>query len=909
MRDYERTAEEENGYSSVLDEVLEVEIEDFNEDGEPLVVDNPNLSSDISPVDVEWEDSNSERSNDLLFDESDLEGGKDLELELYLSEQDSTERVKKSKSLKYIDSSKIPVMVKESSMYSFKKLNEIISTFGNKINLSYKNSEDQSMVQKIVMSTENQTPWFVDSQISDKVLAEIVSGRNTDSDILFDLVGLNEGSVNNDSKRVLFASWVDRLKETMDKLGTVLEHVNSLKLMSNRVVLSNLLGDSGVIDSFIGALRLNKNSIFTDFYTDGKTITHFKCNECSTEDEPYLSPFPKKFITILNIDGSDNFLASPVACDKCGTFHLLRTQVLDKMNSRCRSIGRGLESAKRDGSSIQAVSYSPSDIEVSNILAQYHEVHFISNIDSNDENNLELDENISVEYDWEAICKEFRDLNVMIGDSLFKVTDDKKSLGNITKIVANQLNIYPRLKENSIASLILTLEKSGLYKYSLESKSYYDVYSRIKDISKVTPTAMKNLSEVLYFKLVDDEGNVDYNMAEEVFEKIKFYNSTIEEDENKYIKSLDEYKYLLSYIPISQVDLREDMIYNYLSNEPLKKVLDEVSDLMILNHLSEDLFNIINPPDSKDGGTKLTYNKSFYNIKKQILSVNRKKTLSEYVSRLSLYFGGPFKTILNSFDTPDSINNLSSFLDSCYRRDLYDMYKYHSKLSYSMDGSSVEEIKEICEFLAMFPGISLNVDKFSFYFDFDCDIGYKARFVKMFENKGFIPKELKGDTPEEKLEYYSKCTSVDAKEIIPSAITNLLNRYSTVIDFGRFVSYSGMYRDFGAYYGMRDILFALKDVGVESLFPALSLDSTVASLLIEDGYEYPEIDNYIVDNYVFLTLPIFDVELEEVQNDLSKGLKTRIINVLDNVEVLYSQYRELDELYELLKTSVGEKKV
>ena len=674
-------------------------------------------------------------------------------------------------------------------------------------------------------------------------------------------------------------------------------------------MLSKLLGDSGVIDSFMSALSLKKNSIFTDFYTDGRTITHFKCNECSTEDSIHMAPFTKKFITILNIDGVDNFLASPVPCDKCGTFHLLRTKVLEKLSPKCRAIGRELKASKKDDNSIGAVSYNPSDVDISNLLSQYHEVHLIDKGDS--EVAVEEVEHLDnvIDYDWESICKEFRDLNVMIGDSLFKLTKNDESLNNITKIVANQLNIYPKLKENSLASLILTLEKGGLYRYSLESKNYYKVYSRIKDVRNVTATAMKNLSEVLYVNLVNADGTVDYEMAEDVFKKIKVNNSGIEAEEDYFIQNLDRYKYFLSYIPISQVDLREDMIYNYLSDDKMKKILDEISDLMILNHLAEDLFETLNPPDSKPGSTKLSYNKSFYNIKKQIVSVNRKKPLSEYVSKLSLHFAPEIKTIIGSFETSDSINSLALFLDACYRRDLYDMYKYHSKLFYVVDGKSLDSIKELCEFIMVFPSSSVSVDKFSFYFDFDCDIGYKARFVKMYESKGFIPKVLEGETVDEKLEYYSKCSKENSKEIIPAVISRLLDQYEYLISFGRFISYSGMYKDFGAYYGMRDILYSLQYNGVESLYVPLSLDSTVASLLIEDDYIYPEVDPYVIDNYVFLALPIFDVELEEIQNDLSKNLKSRIVGVLDNVETLYSQYKDLEDLNTVFKEAVGETKV
>ena len=153
---------------------------------------------------------------------------------------------------------------------------------------------------------------------------------------------------------------------------------------------------------------------------------------------------------------------------------------------------------------------------------------------------------------------------------------------------------------------------------------------------------------------------------------------------------------------------------------------------------------------------------------------------------------------------------------------------------------------------------------------------------------------------DDKLEFYRTCSKFNAKDLIPAHIRKLLTNYSNIIKFGKFISYRGMYRDFGAYYSMRDIRFVSKDYPINYLLKALSVDPTVSSLLLEEEYNYPSIDYDIVKDYIYLALPIFDGDLEDKQNDTTKTYRERINDVIAGVESLISQYKGLDELEDLL---------
>lgn len=872
-------------YTSVLEEIDD----SYNDDDELEIIDTPNLESELVPIELDTDSYLDSGDSFFTFSDEDLVDGNIRDEHLYSNTKVAA-----------VDKNKLQTLTTDTVEQTTKHMSDIVRSLTTLTGVNKDYFEDKSEVKEYVNSTYDHSPDFVNSNVQTEVLRCLY--KNMTGEEIFYECGLSPEDMNNEAKKYIFIEWIDNLYRDLDNFRKSTEYSAGINRKSQEILIQKLFSGINIFESYNALAKSQARDVYSVFYTDGSKITHFKCNNCSEEGRPYAAPLQEDFMVITNINGKPGFIVTPSMCDKCGTFHLLSPTTLKNFAHKCKSIGFSLSPGSQNSNGLKIATYRPSFIWTSNLLSLYYSIELLPGMTEDDlkEDTLEVKQGQDIDYDWEAICKEFRELNVMIGDSIFRLNNRQESLSNIAKIVANQLDSYPSLKESALASLILTLEKDGLYRFSLQSKCYYEVYSKINDLTKVTPTAMKNLSDVFYYKLVNDDGSINYELATEVFNNIRESYSNLEKDKDNFLWSLDRYKYFLSYVPISKIDLREDMVYNYLSDPGIFSILDKISDLMILNHLSEDLFDSLSIPVNSIDKTKTVANKTFYNVKKQIRSVNRKKPLKEYVSRLSAFFGFQCKSILNLLDNPDSVNTLSSFLDACYREDLYDMYKFRNSLMLLDPSSCNEEIKELFEFVMLFPSQELKSDKFSFYFDFDCDISYKARFVKMYETRGFIPKEFEGETLDDKLEFYRTCSKFNAKDLIPAHIRKLLTNYSNIIKFGKFISYRGMYRDFGAYYSMRDILFDSKDYPINYLLKALSVDPTVSSLLLEEEYNYPSIDYDIVKDYIYLALPIFDGDLEDKQNDTTKTYRERINDVIAGVESLISQYKGLDELEDLL---------
>ena len=64
---------------------------------------------------------------------------------------------------------------------------------------------------------------------------------------------------------------------------------------------------------------------------------------------------------------------------------------------------------------------------------------------------------------------------------------------------------------------------------------------------------------------------------------------------------------------------------------------------------------------------------------------------------------------------------------------------------------------------------------------------------------------------------------------------------------------------------MRDLLYYSSHAGVETVLRILSLDSEVASILLEDDFTPMDLDKNVLEDFSILCLPLMGVELLELQ--------------------------------------------
>lgn len=792
-------------------------------------------------------------------------------------------------------------------------------------------------------------------KVNDSIIHELYRDKSVSARELFDRVYPNSS---NEAEFLVFEKQFNSIRDIMKQEQDKNNYVSSINKKSSELLLIKIL-DLGLINrlfSYKGEFMFVRK-----FYSKGGLVTHFKCENCS-DDNHEVKQELDTFIYIINVASKDFSIILPLECKTCGTFHLLDPAVLKSISSKCSSISNSLKTTRTGNTKINFNSqrsimnmsiYTANVDEVTSFLKDYN-VESIIDLDDSEEVNLDEDFNVEtvkvdtslpeVDDNWEDIKQRFLDTITLIGDSKFKlvcsdtldestvdsdvehVIDNEStpssnnsnkleytpnraffnrktslSLKNITKIYSSLGNSYPFLKKMAVASTISLLKPLGLTRFSLNSKSFYKVYSLLGDLESLQEKDLVFLSEELGFRIYNSEGNVDKEVSDLLFKDIEFMNNNFDSEKSKFIDSLYNNLYFLSYMPISSDKITDEDVNDYLYDEDIRTLIDRVSDLMILNNLAEDWLNRFNPALKNDTGSlaiisKRTVSNSVTEMKK----VDRRTPLRDLFFKVaSVVTSSEVESLLRFVDSADSLNYLCLFLNACYKRDLYDMYRYYPRIVYNRISSPFKELESLYNLLSKFKSEELDCDKFSFYFpNIECGNRYKPRFVKLFEEKGFVPKNLDGKDIDEILDNYSKMPySEDAVNFIPRYVDELLKEFSDTIKFGRFISSSNLFKDFGVYYSARDLLYSLvmKNVPLEDILNSLNLSPELASMLIEENYNMPNPDSLVIKYADLLNLPL-DGSLEVPIG----SYKERIMFILDNFDEIKPMFKSFPGIYDLV---------
>ena len=488
-----------------------------------------------------------------------------------------------------------------------------------------------------------------------------------------------------------------------------------------------------------------------------------------------------------------------------------------------------------------------------------------------------------------------------VGRTRYKFDD--RHLKNVTKIFSTMHGNYPYLKSIAVTSAINLLKPLGLNRFSLSSKSFYKVYSMFDNLNELGKKDLEFLSNELGYKIYNEDGSLDESISTNLFKDINDMHTNFEEKKRRFINSMYDNIYYLSYMTLSSSGhLSEEDVNDYMYDDDIRLFIDRVSDFMIMTNIAEEWLNKYNPavPSSSDS-MLVNYKRNVLTAVKSMKSVNRKKTIKEYIDKICGSSFGQIHTIMSLVDSNDSINYIHQFLEACYTRDLYEMYRCSDRIVGNFNNLEIPEFMDLVQLITLFPKKKLDVDKFSFYFpNLECDNKYKARFVRLFERKGFVPKVLEGETEEEKLLYYESLDyNTDKVEYLPEEVKKLLHAYDGIIRFGRFISYSSLFKDYAVFYSARDILFSvlINKLPMDKVLSVLNLDSTLASMLIEDSYELPIADPIVVEYIDLLNLPLDGtIELEGVTQ------KDKISELLDHYDDLKPIFKNFPKVYDLVSS-------
>lgn len=823
---------------------------DYLEDDSVEIILDDGYVSDDSEIDIDLSD---DVYIDGEFIDTDLLAVSPNEFtdrNFYLDEQDFLQETKKNTSV---------TPIADNVSYNTK---DIL----NQVGLLSRSIADNSLVKyrdnsvtKLITNTSITCPGFIKGSCENEAYEAILNMSPGDN--LHDIyLGLNlpKEYLTDEIKYKLYEDWANEVYEAVQKETRVSNYLNNLQGKSTNGIERYIPDFLNGFFQIMPHLQNNTLKTFEKFISDGERLTHFVCPSCGKE-----VIVPNEFIKLLYTDLMFEVIYKPLTCS-CGTLCILDKKDHKKLKQHLRKKYERIKPSRTTSSGLRA--YAPSYDEVLDMFSAFKEV-CISLNDEIKESETPMSDFVELNVDWDSECKEFLDFIKMIYASKYEVNKSNDSVHNCAKLLC-QSNYYTSLKENALSSLILALEEIDLSKFSYRNKCSYEVFASIEDISSIPQKSLESLVDYISIDVIKDR-KIDLGLLQNAINLMKAKHNEFESDLQSYINRLNQNKYLLSFIHVSNISLQEEMCYNYFYDDRLKAVLEEIADLMIINYLAEDLFKDLSLTIQGNDG-KVQNMSKLTRAKKNLLNLNKSDKFKDNIRTIadSVCVGhcDVDRYLINEFRDADSINYLSSFYDACFREDVYDMNLYRNKLMNLIDsGSALPSF--IIDSILYFPSDNITSDKFDYYFGFDCDRSYKVRFVNLYKDKRFIPNVFEGNTIEEKLNFYESCdySQCEVRNFVSDDLRQYLTKFNGTYSYGKFINYSNLFGDYISYMFMRDLLYYSSHAGVETVLRILSLDSEVASILLEDDFTPMDLDKNVLEDFSILCLPLMGVELLELQ--------------------------------------------
>lgn len=595
-------------------------------------------------------------------------------------------------------------------------------------------------------------------------------------------------------------------------------------------------------------------------------------------------------------------LIAPQICNHCGTYNVLPRKGVTKL--------LGLVKDKMEGSILATNNrlvdiqiYQPSRLELVECFPDLFDFFEDAKVSSKE-----------LTVDWGSIRDKFLESIKLIHLNKSNVSaHENVDIRGLAKILATQCDDYSELKSKAFSSIIQELETSKL---SMLSRSYSDGLEVPCYYTNHREQYIEGLSSMIN-SIAFNHNTKEYNLDlfNEHFDKYCKFVSDYSSIRERFIGELYTNSYIMSTLPISNVRLTGEMQYNYLSDKDLFKVLDYITDLMIISHTCEDFMKSFRPrnPKTTEPSRNHSYDKRFSNIK----NINKEKPAIVYIQKYYEFFedmiNSTYKTSVHlpcenhtntiSYDYK-FFNLLGKFSRAFLDQDYFDMINIKNELTTSEyetfnKMASNNMWSHVYEMIMELPNEHINVPKGEYYFGKGFNLQEYRKLIELFYQKRFIPKVLEGETFIEKYNYYKNLEhsfDIDVKE--NKSLEEYIDKYYTTSLALRNVDNSICYDNILLYYFSKDFLLSLVGLNLSQLCTVLYLNKEIAGLYLSSEYENSNND-YNPKHLIYSC--VLPNEVNDILNDVELSEETKRDSMNYLADNLASKFADIPEVETIIK--------
>lgn len=842
MREGVYESDEELDFLEDEDDVVETPVDDLEElDDDELFDDfsDEELGNIVTTVSVLGEEVNLTAEEELddneLFDDEDddsyytsirlNEDERKLLTSSGLTEEDLTEEglleIKEQSKQVVIKSSINKIIDRNMNTYQTLSLNTI-----NKQN---ERSEIAMLTELSKQLGDCNVPFLQTSHIVEirKRIRE-VDGTIESSIKLFKSLDLPQEVIDDPLNPHLFHRYIQdviRNRERVDRNRKMIDHSSSVRVKS--FVTTLLSNQRDALPYNLPQIAEKKQMIVDKLrYENGHLV--YTCANCKHEINYY-----DELISFMRA-GTICTVVSPLTCPDCDTVNVISNKHISKLNKivlpQLQSLTRGLEVRGVDN----AIIYYPSYEELSEAMPDLFSYTL-----------AEPEPEKEVYVDWEQMKKDFRDKLELIYDS--KIVSGEEAIGirNLAKIIASQSDDYEELKGKALASLIQELKSSELNILSEEFRLLTSIpiwYRPRRD------EYVSTISKIIGSDCIDEHNNVNYEMYHKDFDDYEADINGYASLREQYINHLRDYALLFGNTTISNISLTENDKANFLSDSRLASVLDYISDLMILTHLGENYLQFFRPRQFKGNVSRAnaSYDARLRNIKSPDNIDKLASNVAKFVEFFSLlacpdnaFRLSPSLFMLNSIHGGDFLEDIYKFAKTLLNKDYYEAIKLKAMIIDKHSETLGRLLKQspydvITLLISDLPDRDVSCSKYDYYFsDKTLTEEQKNKIVSLYSQKKLIPLELKGDTFEEKYEYYRNLEDFSSVDIYKDKQFEefVMDNYALLVGI-KLLGSNLNYDDYVTHTLARDFLFTIANLTLEEISRVLFINKEICSLYL-----------------------------------------------------------------------------
>lgn len=777
----------------------------------------------------------------------------------------------------------------------------------------YNNKGQAEVMERVNNRILEVSPSFMDGKTKSLVKNRVFNARDKqiDCEQLYEECSFDYSVTSKKSNYLLFKKFVSEIeREYRNQFNTTRLDLEKNKQKISRfteVMLENQREVS--LRNLINFDRSKQELLQKAIITKEGII--FTCSSCLKE---YL--YTGTLISFLKEPNKGDVFcgASPIICpdEDCNCYNILPSGGLEDLTKQVDSTVYNLKPISDSSYNSTPLMYIPTYSEIQRAFPDIFQISF---------EKEEVLEEIPV--DWEAECIAFRNSQRLFHSSAKTNNEDSVGVKVIAKIISSSSNDYLDLKERAIATLIQDLSNSRLSMFSKSHRDslmipyyYRDNYSGLE----------VELASFGFTKTLDSKLNVITDM-EQFHKDYKNYCKTLEDlDErtDRYLEEMEKYSEIYSNLIITNAKLTEEMIENYLQDEKVFKVIDHISDLMIISNLAEGFLETFSPRKRESGGRAssryeegtATGDASYRIRKTNVLDINKSSNIAKSLVKFIEFFTNKCESLVflscKSFflyysTAPEFYHLVTRLCKSLLNTDYYEAFivKLDILEKYEMVLESLKESEVLIglnELIVNLPSIDLEKypTKFSYYFEGEIlEDGQEELMMEVYYKRKFAPRELIGETFTDKIDYYYNLSDTDYSTTKQFENFNDLMTNHYVLLKALVVMGNANPDKLTEYMLSRDLLFTFKDLNFKDLCSCLFINPDLASSYLEEEFTFKR---YNSGKAKLVTQLLFkNKTLDGIFKSDDYSLERMRVEVSQYTDSLIKEFKGIEELESIVK--------